>query len=123
MSDSKTAPAWLKKGVLVCHIPTNTVFNPESLHDRNGTLQLSDCHQNEYKLSECDKLRLEHLRKGGSFASELAISIYPHAQGFVVTDGRTRKLVRLNPYEAIEAARSLAYAFNGNVYSQEESIA
>lgn len=114
-------PSWLKKGVLACHIPTCTVFEPDRLYDRAGTLQLTDSNGTEYRVSECDELRPEHLRKGGTIAGEMAISIYPHPQGFVVSDGMTRKLIRMGVKEfddSKEAAMSLAKAFNGSIYSE-----
>jgi hypothetical protein len=76
-------PTWLKKDILVCHTPTRTVFQPDRLYSKHETLILTDPTGNEWKLSECDRLRIEHLSKGGCFASEMAIAIYPDPRGRV----------------------------------------
>lgn len=113
-------PAWLKRGILVCHLPTATVFVPERLYDRAGTKMLTDPSGTEWKLSECDQLRFEHLRKGGTFAGQVELAIYPDARGLVVSNGTRKTLVKLwEPVSAEAAARSLASAFDGSIYSEE----
>jgi hypothetical protein len=117
-------PAWLKRGILAIHTPSRTVFEPDKLYDQGGNLYLTDpTEQQMWKASECDRLRIEHLSKGGTFASETTIAIYPDPRGLVVSDGLHRKLIQLQPVsdfdDGEEAARSLAWVFNGSVYSEE----
>lgn len=117
-------PSWLKRGVLVCHLPTSTVFTPEHLHDRAGTQILTDPAGQEWKLSECELLQREHLRKGGTFAnaSGITIAIYPDPRGLILSDGCKRQLLRLGVTDGLAAARSLASAFDGAIYSEEVNL-
>ena len=116
-------PPWLKKDILVFHNPTSTVFQPDRLYSKNDALILTDPVGQEWDVSECDRLKIDHLRKGGTFAGDTAIAIYAHPQGLIVSDGLQRKLIKLPAIEELDeglrAARSLSQMFDGAIYSEE----
>ncbi|GEM_PF-5054969 len=116
-----TLPTWLTRDTFVCHQPTKTVFQPTRCGRKDGVVVVLDPCGQDYKLEECDRLNVEHIRSGVALFivdQHQALTLIPCEDGFIATSGDRRCKVEI-PDMGLAAARSLAAAFNGVIYSEE----
>lgn len=115
----KAAPPWLSKTKPVLHAPTGSCFMPVECKGDDWQVLIFDALNRPYPAEQCQSATLDSFSQPRSFITSngKTVLVAPHEQGLLVTFGQRRKLVRIPKSaaddEALEAARSLAQAFDG----------
>jgi hypothetical protein len=94
-------PPWLKTSPLACHVPAKVIFAPQRrIVFRNGSPCLLDVCEQHYPLSQCDQLRLEHLRGVALWITEgsslTVFRLTAAGDEVAITDGKQRASVRFS---------------------------
>jgi hypothetical protein len=121
-----SVPDWVKHDPYVLHVPNTTLFTPQPfLRIIKDVPHLVDCKDQNYPLSQCERLSLKHLTRGVALlvTEDESLTLYPHSGiWFVVagSKGRCGVAPLKGVPESERVALELARFFDGAVWTERE---